>query len=197
MLLRPTEPSPPASRRRSSRRADAETAVACFEALEKRARSMRAAVNSPPPHCYSRRRASATLLDARHVFDHVPQQRLPNLAAGLRARPVAAAAWRPARRSAASAAARTCGTVSGTEMGSFLGLAHSSDRLAALAACHLPLKPPHLFTGVSFGIWPVEAHWIVCFVRWPFMLGEMLGVEDSSIWHKRTVDFHKWEQASV
>ncbi|XP_066348094.1 uncharacterized protein [Miscanthus floridulus] len=73
---------------------------------------MRAAVNTPPPHCYSRRRTSATLLDARHVFDHVPQRRLPTLAAELRARPVAAAARRPARRSAASASAPTCGAAS-------------------------------------------------------------------------------------
>jgi hypothetical protein len=85
---------------------------------------MRAAVNTPPPHCYSRRRASATLLDVRHVFDHAPQRRLPTLAAELRARPVAAAARRPARRPAVSAAAPTCGAASGTEIGS------SSDKLA-------------------------------------------------------------------
>jgi len=80
---------------------------------------MRVAVNTPPPHCYSRRRASATLLDARHVFDHVPQRPLPTLAAELRARPVAAATRRPAQRSAASAAAATCGPASGTEIGAF------------------------------------------------------------------------------
>lgn len=80
---------------------------------------MRAAVNAPPPHCYSRRRASATLLDARHVFDHVPQRRLPSLSAELHARPVAVAARRPARRTAAVAAAPTCGAASGTEIGAF------------------------------------------------------------------------------
>ncbi|CAN6249134.1 unnamed protein product [Urochloa humidicola] len=66
---------------------------------------MRAAVSSPSPHCYSRRRGSATLLDARHVFDHMPQRRLPSLSAGLRAEPSAevTAARRPARRMAVSA----------------------------------------------------------------------------------------------
>uniref|UniRef100_A0A0E0DFE1 Uncharacterized protein n=1 Tax=Oryza meridionalis TaxID=40149 RepID=A0A0E0DFE1_9ORYZ len=52
---------------------------------------MRAAVSAPPPHsCYSRRRA--TLLDARHVLDHMPQRRAPPRAAGLRAPPAAASA---------------------------------------------------------------------------------------------------------
>ncbi|RLM75669.1 uncharacterized protein C2845_PM15G12350 [Panicum miliaceum] len=67
---------------------------------------MRAAVSSPPPHCYSSHRA--TLLDARHVFDHVPQRRLPPLAACLRAQPAAAATRRPALRSAMSAFAPAC-----------------------------------------------------------------------------------------
>jgi len=79
---------------------------------------MRAAVSAPPPHCCSSRRA--TLLDARHVFDHVPQRRLPPLAA--RAQPAAAAAARRlARRSAVSAFAPACrAAASGTRTGAFI-----------------------------------------------------------------------------
>lgn len=67
---------------------------------------MRAAVSSPHPRCYSRRRAA--LLDARHVFDHMPRRRLPPLAAGLRAQPAGMAARRPARRSPVSVVAPAC-----------------------------------------------------------------------------------------
>ncbi|KAF2934605.1 uncharacterized protein [Oryza sativa Japonica Group] len=72
---------------------------------------MRAAVSAPPPHsCYSRR--GATLLDARHVLDHMPQRREPPRAAGLRAPPAAAAASSrrtpPLRVAGRAAAAAAC-----------------------------------------------------------------------------------------
>lgn len=109
---------------------------------------MRAAVNTPPPRCYSRRRASATLLEARYVFDHVPQRRLPSLAAELRARPAAVAARRPARRSAASAAAPTCGAASGTEIG-------SCSWFTPFFCMRLTLELPRLCTEdrLVFGQW--------------------------------------------
>jgi hypothetical protein len=76
--------------------------------------NMRAAVSSPAPQCLSRRRT--TLLDARHVFDHVPQRRVPPLAAALRTQPADAsvAARKRARRSALSAAP-ICSATPGTK----------------------------------------------------------------------------------
>jgi hypothetical protein len=75
---------------------------------------MRGAVSSPAPQCLSRRRT--TLLDARHVFDHVPQRRVPPLAAALRTQPADAsvAARKRARRSALSAAP-ICSATPGTK----------------------------------------------------------------------------------
>ncbi|KAG8082425.1 hypothetical protein GUJ93_ZPchr0014g47171 [Zizania palustris] len=55
---------------------------------------MRAAVSSPAPHCYARRRRGVTLRDARYVLDHMPQRRAPPHAAGLRAPASSAAARR-------------------------------------------------------------------------------------------------------
>ena len=98
------------------------------------ARSMRAAVSAPPPHCYSSHRA--TLLDARHVFDNVPQRRLPPLAA--RAQPAAAAARRPARRSAVSAFAPACrAAASGTRTGAFISCLPALFQISLLAYCSL------------------------------------------------------------
>jgi hypothetical protein len=112
------------------------------QTAQRGARSMRAAVSAPAPHCYSRRRA--TLLDARHVFDHAPQRRLPPMSAGLRA----AAFRRPARRSAVSAFAPACRAASSGIKTAFPGF-----RLVQI----IFLLLTHVLTSVA----PQFVHWSI------------------------------------
>ncbi|TVU15484.1 hypothetical protein EJB05_39007 [Eragrostis curvula] len=112
---------------------------------------MRAAASSPSPHCFPRRRA--TLQDARHVFDHVPQRRVPPLAAGLRLQPAAAssATRRPARRSSVSAAT-TCSVASALMVSSQL----SSSDVAQRSEEWFALRKDKLTTSTfstALGFW--------------------------------------------
>ncbi|KAJ1271605.1 hypothetical protein BS78_06G140200 [Paspalum vaginatum] len=102
---------------------------------------MRVAVTSPPPRCCSRR--GARLLDARHVFDHMPQRRVPPLAAGLRAQPAAAASRRPVRGSPVSVAAPSCRSASAHRLfRTFLQIpaASSTSRVRLAPSAFLPSR---------------------------------------------------------